>query len=81
MVYPIFRQNKKFFFDNKPPAPHKGWTLQAFQDYCRVEMEAVGFDLTRHILCRYDSKSGNVVFWQEPRDAFGDAVRYSYGVN
>jgi hypothetical protein len=25
-----------------------------------------GFDLTRKISCRYDPRSGNVVFWQEP---------------
>lgn len=68
MRFPVIRANKSFFFDNSPPAPHRGWTLQAFQDYCREEMVEAGFDLSRKISCRYDPRSGNVVFWQEPSE-------------
>jgi len=80
MVYPIFRSHKSFFFDNSPPAPHRGWTVKAFQDYCRAEMEDAGFDLSRKVFCRYDPRSGNVVFWQEPPEEV-DVVHYSYSQN
>jgi hypothetical protein len=76
MQYPVFRTNKSFFFDNSPPHPHRGWTLKAFQDFCREEMLDAGFDLSRKIQCRYDPRSGNVVFWQEPPEAF-DFFPYS----
>lgn len=78
MRYPIFRTDKKFFFDNSPPPPHKGWTLKAFQDYCRVELIEAGFDLTRKISCAYDPKSGKVAFWQEPSE---DSNTFAYSVN
>jgi hypothetical protein len=66
LPYPVFRTHKSFFFNNDAPYPHKGWTLQAFQDFCREEMLAAGFDMDRKIQCRYDPRSGNVTFWQEP---------------
>jgi len=66
MKFPVYRTHKNFFFDNSPPYPHRGWTLQAFQDFCKDEMEEAGFDLSRQISCRYDPRSGNVTFWQEP---------------
>jgi hypothetical protein len=78
MRYPVFRTHKSFFFDHAPPHPHRGWTLKAFQDYCREEMRDAGFDLTCKILCRYDPRSGNVVFWQELDE---DSDSYSYSVN
>jgi hypothetical protein len=66
LPYPVVRMHKNFFFDNDPPHPHKGWSLQAFQDFCREEMLEAGFDLERPFQCRYDPRSGNVTFWQEP---------------
>jgi hypothetical protein len=78
MRFPVFRTHKSFFFDNSPPEPHKGWSLQAFQDFCKEEMLDAGFDLTRKIACRYDPKSGNVTFWQEPPE---DADQFPYSVN
>ena len=75
--YPVFRTHKSFFFDNAPPAGFVGWDLAAFQVYCREEMLEAGFDLTRKIQCRYDSRSGMVVFWQEPYEV----VEFSYSAN
>jgi hypothetical protein len=80
VVYPIFRTHKSFFFDNSPPPPHRGWTVKAFQDYCKAEMEDAGFDLSRKVFCRYDPRSGNVVFWQEPEEEV-DFVHFSYSQN
>ncbi len=62
----VYRVNKSFFFNNDPPPPHKGWTLSAFQEFCRLELEQAGFDLTRNLSVRYDPRDGKVVFWQEP---------------
>jgi hypothetical protein len=78
MRYPIFRTDKRFFFDHSPPPPHRGWTLKAFQDYCREQMLDAGFDMTRKISCMYDSKSGKVVFWQEATD---DSPALTYSLN
>ena len=75
-MVPKLKRHKSFFFDNPAPAPHKGWTIEAFQDYCRAEMEAAGFDLRPKISCRYDPRSGFVVFWQELED-----VAYPYSLN
>ena len=70
MSCPVFRTHKSFFFKNEAPYPHKGWTVDAFQDYCRKEMLQAGFDLTRRISCVYSPLTGYVVFWQEPHSAW-----------
>ncbi len=68
MVCCKFKKHKSFFFQNRAPLPHAGWTKQAFQEYCRVEMEAEGFDLTKPVACHYSPISGFVTFWQERDD-------------
>lgn len=73
---PRFRKHKSFFFENRAPLPHKGWTVEAFQQYCRAEMEAEGFDLTKPMRCAYNWQTGYMVFWQELED-----VAYPYSMN
>ncbi len=73
---PVFRKNKSFFFTTPAPVPHPGWTLKAFQEYCRMEMETAGFNLKAPIKCIYDPRSGDVVFWQENFD-----ISFSYSLN
>jgi hypothetical protein len=68
MKVAVFRTHKNHFSNDTPPPPHNGWTLQAFQNYCREEMIEAGSDLSRKISCRYDPKNGNVFFWQEPTE-------------
>ena len=76
MHCPIFRKNKSFFLSTQAPAPHLGWTLKAFQEYCRIEMEAAGFNFKAPVKCVYDPKSGDVVFWQENSE-----ISFSYSLN
>jgi hypothetical protein len=78
MKVTVFRTHKSHFFNDTPPPPHKGWTLQAFQDYCREEMIEAGFDLSRKITCRYDPRTGNVVFWQEPAE---EVEQFTFSLN
>jgi hypothetical protein len=74
----IFRTHKSHFFNDTPPPPHESWTLQAFQDYCRDQMVEAGFDLSRKISCRYDPRTGNVVFWQEPAE---EVEQFTFSLN
>ena len=69
-LYPKFKKHRSFFFENTAPLPHKGWTLAAFQQFCRSEMEAAGFDLTKRVCCSYSPLSVFVTFCQEPNDFF-----------
>lgn len=62
----VLRTHKSHFLNESPPHPHRGWTLEALRDFCRLEMIGAGFDLNRKISCAYDPASGNVVFWQKP---------------
>lgn len=73
---PVFKKNKSFFLTNPAPLPHAGWTIAAFREYCRAELEELGFDLKRPLSCAYDHKSGDMVFWQE-----STVVPMSYSVN
>lgn len=62
------RMSVDYFLRFDPPAPHRGWNLPAFQDYCRQEMTEGGFDLERKIHCYYNRKTGEIVFWQNVID-------------
>lgn len=73
---PMVVIDREFFFQNKPNPPHKGWTLAAFQDYCREQLIAAGFNLKVPLKVVYDPVKKVVVFWQEYVQ-----LNYSYSLN
>jgi len=69
----VHRFPYNFFMNNPPPIPHKGWTLQAFQEYTRTVLESEGFRLDRKVKCTWDMRNRMIVFWQEACDLLDSA--------
>lgn len=70
----------QYFLDNPPPAPHRGWNLPAFQDYCRSELLEAGFDISRPFHCWYNRQFRKILFYQDVRpwsvkDMLTDSMR------
>ncbi|MGA2227940.1 MAG: hypothetical protein ABSH41_26190 [Syntrophobacteraceae bacterium] len=75
----MMKPDKLVYFINRKMAREKilkGWTQAEFDMQVRMELEALGFDLSSMIRRTYHPITGDVVLWQEATD-----VRFPYSIN
>lgn len=73
-MYRIHRFPYNYFLENPAPEPHEGWTLEAFQEYCHSVLLEEGFVLSRPMKCKWDGRTREIVFVQEPSDLLSTSI-------
>ena len=73
---PVFKVNKKHFFDNPPPPPYTQWSKGAVNEYGKTLADKAGFVPGVPVHWAYSPNTGDVVFWQDV-----EVAEFQYSLN